>query len=328
MSTAFRQSKHTSRVVVAIMTKIAQIDDRGATTAWSPIQSYADVIAVGGKVSSLVNSSCHFIRHFKSSHFAALPFTCQDSGGTGFEDTGGELELDDLNLSAPGGSNVRKLGSVKTQSRFASLAWSPGGILATKYNMGFVAGGMENGTVHVWDPRGVIGQKESVVASFKQHAPGPVKALQFSRLNPVQLASGGSDGKVLIFNLEQRENVVTPCEDYNQRSQITSVAWNSQVAHIVASSAVDGTVAVWDLKSRKAWCELRGETAGQAVADIAWNPSQGLHLLTASADDRNPMLKLWDLRASTSMPLTTLAGHSSGILSIAWCPHDDHLLLS
>ena len=33
------------------MTKITQIEDRSAAVAWSPIQSYADVIALGAKVS-------------------------------------------------------------------------------------------------------------------------------------------------------------------------------------------------------------------------------------------------------------------------------------
>lgn len=37
-------------------------------------------------------------------------------------------------------------------------------------------------------------------------------------------------------------------------------------------------------------------------------------------------LKLWDLRASTSMPLTTL--ENGGVLSLDWCPFDDTLLLS
>ena len=31
-------------------TKIAQIDDRGATLAWSPLKSNPDVVAVGAKV--------------------------------------------------------------------------------------------------------------------------------------------------------------------------------------------------------------------------------------------------------------------------------------
>jgi protein transport protein SEC31 len=219
------------------------------------------------------------------------------------------------------------LGSVKTQSRFSSLGWanssSGGG------GLGMLAGGMEKGTVHVWNPQRMMSNEESLVASFSHHASGPVKALEFSKLNPTQLATGGSDGKVLIANLDQPDVAPhMPCDTSQQRAQITALGWNTQVGHIVASAAADGTVAVWDLKAQKAWCELRGEAAGQAVADIAWNPSQGLHLMTASADDRNPVIKLWDLRASTSMPLATLSGHTQGILSMAWCPHDDHLLLS
>lgn len=61
---------------------------------------------------------------------------------------------------------------------------------------------------------------------------------------------------------------------------------------------------------------------------MAWNPDQGLHIVTASGDDKNPVLKLWDLRSSTSLPLATLQGHKEGILSVSWCPTDASLLLS
>lgn len=52
--------------------------------------------------------------------------------------------------------------------------------------------------------------------------------------------------------------------------------------------------------------------------------------MTASSDDRTGgALKLWDLRASTTMPLTTLdQGHTAGVLSLDWCPHDDTLMVS
>lgn len=254
----------------------------------------------------------------------------QDSGGTGFDETGGELEIYDLQLShSELGPTL--LGSVKTESRFASLAWTPG-TAGGRYPLGLLAGGMENGKIHIWNPEAVMkgSESSSLIASFSQHASGPVKALQFNGLNDLQLATGGSDGKVVIFHLDQlpNGNPLVPCETKQQTAQVTAVAWNTQVAHIVASAAADGTVAVWDLKGRKIWCELRAETAGMAVADIAWNPTEGLHLLTASADDRNPIIKLWDLRSSTSMPLTSLKGHQQGLLSMAWCPHDDHLLLT
>jgi protein transport protein SEC31 len=251
----------------------------------------------------------------------------QDSGGASFEATGGELELYDMNLSS--GNEPTRLGSIKTESRFAALAWSTAN--PAKYPLGLIAGGMENGSVHIWDPRAVLGQQSTTVptvASFSQHASGPVKAVQFSPLVPTHLATGGSDGKVLIFDLDTPNAApFVPCANNSQqRSQITSVAWNTQVAHIVASAASDGSVSIWDIKSRKAWCEIRA--GDQAVSDIAWNPTQGFHLLTALNDDRNPVIKLWDLRSSTSMPLATLTGHSQGILSMSWCPHDEHLLLS
>jgi protein transport protein SEC31 len=50
--------------------------------------------------------------------------------------------------------------------------------------------------------------------------------------------------------------------------------------------------------------------------------------VTASGDDKNPVIKLWDLRSSTSLPLATLQGHKEGVLSLSWCPTDASLLLS
>lgn len=286
------------------MTKITQIEDKGATIAWSPNQDCPDLIALGTK----------------------------DSGGLGFEDTGGELDLYDLNLTSPEGSSPQPklLGSVQTKARFASVSWTTGEAIADRFKMGLIAGGMTDGTVHIWNPAAVVQQQEAFLTSINKGMAGPIKALQFSKLNPTQLAAGGANGQVMIADISNPEapDVFAPCQDYKQNTEITSLAWNTQVAHIVASAAGDGSVAVWDLNTRKAWCELRCETSGQAVADVCWNPSQGLHLLTASLDDRNPVLKLWDLRASTSMPLATLTGHTKGILKTSWCPHDDTLLLS
>jgi protein transport protein SEC31 len=258
-------------------------------------------------------------------------FLLQDGGGIGFDDTGGELDLYNMNLTSQ--TDPSLLASVKTQSRFASLGWCAGGAsLSAKYPLGMLAGGMENGAVHVWDPQAVMQQQSQgeIIASHHDHGPGAIKALQFNKLVPGQLATGGSDGKVLILNLDQPDAPpFTPAADNShQRAPITSLAWNTQVPHILASAAGDGTVTVWDINSRKAWNELRAETSGQPISAVAWNPGDGMQLLTASADDRNPVIKVWHLSTSTSMPLATLSGHSQGILGMAWCPHDEHLLLS
>ena len=40
-------------------------------------------------------------------------------------------------------------------------------------------------------------------------------------------------------------------------SEITSIAWNTDVPYILATGTVAGTVVVWDLKENKPWCMLR-----------------------------------------------------------------------
>ena len=205
---------------------------------------------------------------------------------------------------------------------------------AAEFPSGLIAGGMVDGYVHVWDTAKLLtDDPEPLIASVEQHQ-GAINGLQF---NPHKdsshlLASGGSDCEVYVTSLERPEqpNVFIPAPPPNNAkhtADITKVAWNTQVVHILASAAQNGSTYIWDLRQKKAWCELR-DPSGGSVADVAWNPDQGLHLVTASGDDRNPVLKLWDLRSSTSLPLATLQGHTEGILSVSWCPWDPSLLLS
>lgn len=262
----------------------------------------------------------------------------------GFEDTGGELEVYDLNLAAGGGGGPRLVASAKTAVRFSSVGWGrylggPHG--SQRYPLGLIAGGMTDGTIHVWDAAALIGAKGD---QQQQHEPlwtlqgheisgSAVSAMAFHPEEPHQLAVGGGNGHVLVLDLscppdgKQQPGIVNPGgQQPAQSAEVTSVAWNSQVSHILASSSRDGTVGVWDMKQRKAWCRLQVEHG--PVADVSWNPTEGLYLLTSSGDDRNPVIKVWDLGASTSMPLSTMAGHAAGVLKLSWCPHDDALILT
>ena len=60
---------------------------------------------------------------------------------------------------------------------------------------------------------------------------------------------------------------------------------------------------------------------------LEWSPEKPTQVLVASDDDRTPTVHVWDLRNSGS-PLSELAGHSKGILSMSWSPHDPRLLLT
>lgn len=78
----------------------------------------------------------------------------KDSGGIGFDDYGGELELYDLNItSTQGPQKPTVVGKVQTTARFASIGWTPMNPESSQqYEMGLLAGGMVDGSLHVWNP--------------------------------------------------------------------------------------------------------------------------------------------------------------------------------
>ncbi|KAJ1950310.1 protein transport protein S31, partial [Linderina pennispora] len=70
---------------------------------------------------------------------------------------------------------------------------------------------------------------------------------------------------------------------------------------------------------------MGGGRAG--VSAIVWNPASATQVVTASSDDNNPVIMLWDLR-NANAPSQTFSGHQRGILSLSWCRKDSGLLLS
>ncbi len=230
-------------------------------------------------------------------------------------------------------STLTRIRSSYYSARFSSLAWSKMTVQSANFPSGIIAGGMADGTLNVWDAERIINNDgtDPLLVSAEGHHTGSVRGLQF---NPHRgwehsLASGGSDGDVLVMSLERPETpqTYTTSDTQKHQGEVTKVAWNTGTHYILASSDNRGSTCVWDMKQRKLWCEIK-DPSGGAISDIAWGPDGGTNIITASGDDRNPVLKYWDLRSSTSLPLATLKGHKEGILSVGWCPSDPYLLMS
>ena len=70
-----------------------------------------------------------------------------------------------------------------SSSRFASIAWSE---MASNpsYSYGLIAGGMNDGYVHVWDPAKLAsGEPDQLIASVEQHQ-GEIKLILIANINP------------------------------------------------------------------------------------------------------------------------------------------------
>ena len=51
------------------------------------------------------------------------------------------------------------------------------------------------------------------------------------------------------------------------------------MSHIVCTSTASGHVIVWDIRQKAVWCELFDNNSSR-VSQVAWNPEDGLQLLT------------------------------------------------
>lgn len=156
---------------------------------------------------------------------------------------------------------------------------------------------------------------------------GAVKGLQVNPISPNLLASGSINADVLLWDLNSLQSYPPTGSKSARLEDITDLAWNCQVSHILATSSSNGYIVIWDLKSRKEVIQLCLPGGRKSVSAIAWNPDTPTHILTATDDDQSPIIYSWDLRNSHA-PSMTMTGHTKGILSMSWCPKDSELLLS
>lgn len=154
---------------------------------------------------------------------------------------------------------------------------------------------------------------------------GAIKSLQFNPLKPQILATAGTKGELYVYDVNDISNPFRLGTAAARSDDLECVSWNRKVPHILATGGTGGFVTVWDLKTKKASLSLNNNR--QPVGAIEWDPNNPTKLLTATPDDTNPVIVLWNLRNSNA-PEMVLKGHEKGILSLSWCQQDSNLLLS
>ncbi len=303
--------------------------NRTATFAWSPAtyESDAPLIATGTVAGALDESfSNESLLELWQPDYAA---SSHDSAS---------------NASA----DPKPIASISTSARFNRLAW---GYANSTRPKGLLAAGLENGELGIWDAQKVIAGASEADAQLIKNTThtGPVRGLDFNPLQPNLLSSGAVAGEIFIWDLNSPAKPYSPGARSQKLDEITSLAWNCQVPHVLATSSSSGYTVVWDLKGKREVVALQygggagtaggalgsGFNAGGALAAggrrgmsaVAWHPDTPTRLVTASEDDSSPVIMLWDLRNSRA-PEKIMTGHDKGVLSLSWCKQDADLLLS
>uniref|UniRef100_A0AAY3ZTG0 Protein transport protein Sec31A n=1 Tax=Denticeps clupeoides TaxID=299321 RepID=A0AAY3ZTG0_9TELE len=210
--------------------------------------------------------------------------------------------------------------------RFHSLIWVNFG-LGVGGSAGRLVGGSDNGTVTVYRPEGIMASLEDAIVGESNKHTGPVRALDYNPFQSNLLASGANDSEIYIWDLNNFSNPMTPGTKAQPLEDVSVVAWNRQVQHIMASASPSGKAVVWDLRKNEPIIKISDHSNRMHCSGMLWHPEVATQLVLASEDDRLPVIQMWDLRFATS-PLKVLESHTRGILSISWSQADPELLLS
>ncbi|XP_059522969.1 protein transport protein Sec31A isoform X29 [Myotis daubentonii] len=211
--------------------------------------------------------------------------------------------------------------------RYHKLIWGPHKMDSKGNISGVLIAGGENGNIILYDPSKIIaGDKEVVIAQNDKHT-GPVRALDVNIFQTNLVASGANESEIYIWDLNNFATPMTPGAKTQPLEDISCIAWNRQVQHILASASPSGRATVWDLRKNEPIIKVSDHNNRMHCSGLAWHPEVATQMVLASEDDRLPVVQVWDLRFA-STPLRVLENHARGILAIAWSMADPELLLS
>ncbi|KAK1200300.1 SC31A protein, partial [Pygoscelis papua] len=277
--------------------KLKEID-RTAMQAWGPAQQHPIYLATGTSAQQL------------DATFSTIA----------------SLEIFELDLSDPS-LDMKSCATFSSSHRYHKLIWGPHSMTSGERVSGVLIAGGENGNVILYDPAKIItGGTEVIIAQKDKHT-GPVRALDVNMFQTNLVASGANESEIYIWDLNNFATPMTPGVKTQPLEDISCIAWNRQVQHILASASPSGRATVWDLRKNEPIIKVSDHNNRMHCSGLAWHPDVATQMVLASEDDRLPVIQMWDLRFASS-PLRVLESHTRGILAIAWSMADSELLLS
>ncbi|XP_071893616.1 protein transport protein Sec31A isoform X9 [Anas platyrhynchos] len=240
--------------------------------------------------------------------------------------TSASLEIFELDLADPS-LDMKSCATFSSSHRYHKLIWGPHSMTTGERVSGVLIAGGENGNVILYDPAKIIAGDTEVIIAQKDKHTGPVRALDVNMFQTNLVASGANESEIYIWDLNNFATPMTPGVKTQPLEDISCIAWNRQVQHILASASPSGRATVWDLRKNEPIIKVSDHNNRMHCSGLAWHPDVATQMVLASEDDRLPVIQMWDLRFASS-PLRVLESHTRGILAIAWSMADSELLLS
>lgn len=197
---------------------------------------------------------------------------------------------------------------------------------------------IHNITPHLlaFDTPGTIinSQNNKPIATLKMHRTEGY-ALDWSSLAPMgKLLTGDNDGKIFMTTCADGAKWTTDTRPFTgHTSSVEDIQWSPNERNVFASASSDGTVKIWDARSKSHKPAVSITVSSTDVNVMSWS-HQTTHLLATGADDGH--WAVWDLRqwkptpnstsGSAPKPVASFNFHKEQITSIEWHPTDDSIV--
>ncbi|KAJ5525293.1 Ribosome assembly protein rrb1 [Penicillium frequentans] len=218
--------------------------------------------------------------------------------------------------SIPLGSTTNRIRAHQTPSQSADYSKPPQTLTATM---------LENSQILIHDVTAHL-------TSFDAEG----YALDWSPLQPLgKLLTGDNDGLIYATTRTEGGGWVTDTRPFlGHTSSVEELQWSPNEKNVFASASSDGSVKVWDVRSKSRKPAVDVHISNTDVNVMSWS-NQTFHLLATGADDGQ--WAVWDLRhwkpdaASPSSqirasPVASFDFHKEPITSIEWHPSDDSVV--
>ncbi|PGG97665.1 hypothetical protein AJ79_09124 [Helicocarpus griseus UAMH5409] len=161
-------------------------------------------------------------------------------------------------------------------------------------------------------------------------------AIDWSPLHPVgKLLTGDNDGLIYATTRTEGGAWVTDTRPFTgHTSSVEELQWSPNERNVFASASSDGSVKVWDVRSKSRKPAVDVKVSNTDVNVMSWS-RQTFHLLATGADDGQ--WGVWDLRhwkpntagGSSQLrpkPVASFDFHKEPVTSIEWHPTDDSVI--
>jgi len=181
-------------------------------------------------------------------------------------------------------------------------------------------------------PGTLVSSNQSMPIATLSHHRAEGYAIDWSPLIETgKLITGDNNGKIFSISASEGGKFVADMQPFTgHKSSVEDVQWSPNERSVFASASSDGTVKIWDTRSRSKKAAVSVAVSSTDVNVLSWSRLTH-HLMATGADDGE--WAVWDLRnfknagqGPRPKPVADFKFHKEQITSVEWHPSDDSVV--